>query len=73
MSNNWNKTHLDDFVESMNNTIGGQDVGFNNFSNSSGLIGEGHSTCPNVNSHSWSADSLNNQAITEVTRQNLMK
>ncbi len=57
----------------MNNTIGSQDVGFNNCSNSSGLVGEGHPTRSNVDSHGWATNGLNNQAITEVTRQNLMK
>ncbi len=56
----------------MNNTVGGINVGFNNSSDSSGLVGEGHSGIPNVDSHGRAADGRNNKPVTEVSRQNLM-
>ena len=67
-----NKTCLDDFVKNMNNTVGGINVSFNNSSDSSGLVGEGHSCVTNVDSHGRATDSLNNKPVTEVARQNLM-
>ena len=67
-----NKTCLDDFVKNVNNTVGGINVGFNNSSDSSGLVGEGHSCVTNVDSHGRATDSLNNKPVTEVARQNLM-